>query len=232
MLGWLALILAALTGLFFVFQNSAIDQHTSYAGITGFGVVLLLIGLYFATHKGRWSGQLQDGRSRARLIVVSSLVLLAAGGVWLIQSGHLPGGSAQSDTAANRQSGSTPSAVSVLIRRNAAGQFVAQGHINGIASQLLFDTGASVVMLKHSDAEQAGIDTTALTYTTPVQTANGTVYAAPARVRSIAVGLLKVEDVEALVAKPGSLNENLLGMSFLRRLASYGLDGEFLTLRQ
>ena len=127
---------------------------------------------------------------------------------------------------------SLPGTVSVMIRRNADGNFVALGSINAVEATLLIDTGATAVMLKPSDAEKAGIDVQSLSFTTPVQTANGTVYAAPVRVRSISIGLLKLEDIEALVAKPGSLNENLLGQSFLRRLSSYDLKGEFMTLRQ
>ena len=41
-----------------------------------------------------------------------------------------------------------------------------------------------------------------------------------------------MDDVEALVARAGTLNENLLGTSFLRRLASYEVAGNFATLRQ
>ena len=40
-----------------------------------------------------------------------------------------------------------------------------------------------------------------------------------------------VKDVEALVSKPGNLNESLLGMSFLRRLRSFDFSGDFVTLR-
>ena len=48
---------------------------------------------------------------------------------------------------------------------------------------LLVDTGASTVVLKPADAERAGIDTTKLSYTVAVDTANGTTYAAPVRLR-------------------------------------------------
>ena len=40
-----------------------------------------------------------------------------------------------------------------------------------------------------------------LSYTVPVQTANGTTYAAPVRLRSIAIGPLVIHNVEALVAQ-------------------------------
>jgi aspartyl protease family protein len=51
------------------------------------------------------------------------------------------------------------------------------------------------------------------------------------RLRSLNLGPIALSDVEALVARPGALKENLLGMSFLSRLRSYEFSGEFLTLR-
>ncbi len=98
---------------------------------------------------------------------------------------------------------------------------------------LLVDSGAATVVLRQSDAEKAGIDVRSLTFDTPLKTANGTSYLAPVRLKSVRIGhIVAVDDVEALVAKPGTLNENLLGMSFLRRLASYEVAGDFVTLRQ
>jgi aspartyl protease family protein len=119
----------------------------------------------------------------------------------------------------------------VRLRRHPDGHFLAMGSVNGVALSLLIDTGASTVVLKPADAERAGIDTSRLSFTVPVSTANGTTYAAPVRLKSIAIGPLELRDVEALVAQPGNLNENLLGMSFLKRLRSYEFTGDFLTLR-
>jgi aspartyl protease family protein len=96
---------------------------------------------------------------------------------------------------------------------------------------MMVDTGASTVVLRTADAERAGIDVSNLAYTTPVNTANGVTYAAPVRLRSVAVGDIVLHDIEALVSKPGKLSESLLGMSFLRRLRSYEFSGDFLTLR-
>jgi aspartyl protease family protein len=102
---------------------------------------------------------------------------------------------------------------------------------NGIALTMLVDTGASTVVLKPADAQRLGIDIDRLRYTVPVQTANGTTYAASVRLRTLSVGNINLNEVDALVAKPGSLKENLLGMSFLSRLRSYEFTSEFLTLR-
>lgn len=119
----------------------------------------------------------------------------------------------------------------VKLRKQLDGHFIARGRVNGSPIIMLVDTGASTVVLKPSDAERAGIDLETLTYSTPVQTANGSTLAAPIRLRFMSIGDINVEDIEALVAKPGSLNQSLLGMSFLRRLHSYEFAGDFLTLR-
>jgi len=119
----------------------------------------------------------------------------------------------------------------VRVRRRLDGHFTVRGAINGQSTTLLVDTGASTVVLKPSDAARAGINTKSLSYTAAVHTANGTAFAAPVRLRSVAIGPIVLHDVEALVAKPGSINENLLGMSFLRRLRSYEFSKDFLTLR-
>ncbi|MBI1650600.1 retropepsin-like aspartic protease family protein [Hyphomicrobium sulfonivorans] len=119
----------------------------------------------------------------------------------------------------------------VRVRRRLDGHFAVRASVNGQSMPLMVDTGASSVVLKPADAARAGIDLGALSYTVPVNTANGMTYAASARIRSLAIGPLVVHNVEALVAKPGSVNENLLGMSFLRRLRSYEFAKDYLTLR-
>lgn len=120
---------------------------------------------------------------------------------------------------------------SVRIRRRGDGHFVARAEIAGVPINMLVDTGATTVVLRAADAKAAGIDTRRLTYSVAVQTANGTAFAASVRLNTVAIGPIVVQQVEALVAQPGSLKESLLGMSFLRRLRSYEFTGEFLTFR-
>ena len=119
----------------------------------------------------------------------------------------------------------------VRVRRRLDGHFAVRASVNGQSMTLMVDTGASSVVLKPADAERAGIDLSSLSYTVAVDTANGTTYAAAARIRTLAVGPLIVRNVDALVAKPGTVKENLLGMSFLRRLRSYEFANDYLTLR-
>ena len=114
-------------------------------------------------------------------------------------------------------------------RVNAVG--ILEGRSNGVSLTMLIDTGASTVVLKPADAQRLGIDVERLKYAVPVQTANGTTYAAHVRLRNRTLGPISLNDVEALVAKPGTLKENLLGMSFLSRLRSYEFTTDMLTLR-
>lgn len=119
----------------------------------------------------------------------------------------------------------------VRVRRRLDGHFAVRASVNGQSMTLMVDTGASSVVLKPADAERAGVDLDKLSYTVAVDTANGMTYAAAVRLRTLAVGPLVVRNVDALVAQPGSVKENLLGMSFLRRLRSYEFAKDYLTLR-
>jgi aspartyl protease family protein len=119
----------------------------------------------------------------------------------------------------------------VRLRRRSDGHFVVRANVNGAAVPMLVDTGASTIVLRTADARQAGVDVDRLSYSVPVQTANGMAFAAAVRLRQVAIGRIVVDGVDALVARPGALKESLLGMNFLRRLRSYEFSGDFLTLR-
>ena len=68
-------------------------------------------------------------------------------------------------------------------------------------------------------------------FTVTVRTANGRTQSAPITLKTLEIGGIKEENVRALVAKPGLLGENLLGMTFLERLSSYEVRGDQLILR-
>jgi aspartyl protease family protein len=120
---------------------------------------------------------------------------------------------------------------SVRIRKQYDGHFVARTDVNGVPLNMIVDTGASTVVLTIGDARQLGIDVNDLTYSVPVQTANGRSFAAQVRLDNVAIGTVKIANVNALIAKDGALHHSLLGMSFLSRLRSYEFSGDFLTLR-
>jgi aspartyl protease family protein len=112
----------------------------------------------------------------------------------------------------------------VIVNRRAGGEFVLAGYVNGARVTFLFDTGASAVVLSANDARRAGIDMKGLEFDVPVTTANGSALAAEVRLDQVAVGPIVMRDVAALIARPGSLDESLLGMSFLERLKSYTVE--------
>lgn len=119
----------------------------------------------------------------------------------------------------------------VTIARSRGGSFIVAGAINGRDVRFIFDTGASAVVLTQDAARLAGIDPATLDYTVSVSTANGRTTAARVRLDRLSIGPISETRVEAMVARPGALAENLLGMSFLERLRSYEVRDDRLILR-
>ncbi len=119
----------------------------------------------------------------------------------------------------------------VVVSRRIDGSFVVNGAVNGRPVRFIFDTGASAVVLTAETAASAGFEPSSLTYSVPVATANGRTLAALVTLDRVTIGSITEERVRALVARPGALRENLLGMTFLERLASYEVRNNRLTLR-
>jgi aspartyl protease family protein len=119
----------------------------------------------------------------------------------------------------------------VTVARAANGSFMLTGRVNGREARFLFDTGASAVVLTDATARAIGLNPDQLSFSVTVSTANGRTTAAPVRLDRLQFGPISETRVEALVARPGALRENLLGMSFLERLASYEVRDERLILR-
>lgn len=117
------------------------------------------------------------------------------------------------------------------VRADAQGQFHVNARIGSTPVRMLFDTGASRIVLSYDDARRMGLAVDTLRYGTPLTTANGTAYGASVRLRHIFVGPIQAHDVEAMVASPGALEQSLLGQSFLSRLSSIGFGGGFLVLQ-
>lgn len=115
-------------------------------------------------------------------------------------------------------------------RRGADGHFLVAAKVNGTSMPLLFDTGASAVVLSYSDAKRAGVDVANLRFNTPVTTANGTGRAAMVTLDHIEVGGIARSRVPAFVAERGALDGSLLGMTFLETLSRYSVAGDRLEL--
>ncbi len=119
----------------------------------------------------------------------------------------------------------------VEIVRGHSGDFAVGAQVNGARVPMVLDTGATSVVLTHEAARAAGLPLEMLDYNINVDTANGRTRAAPVTLDRIAVGGLIERSVPALVAQPGQLKSNLLGMSFLDRLESWEVRGDRLRMR-
>jgi aspartyl protease family protein len=115
-------------------------------------------------------------------------------------------------------------------RRGIDGHFLVAANVNGADMPLLFDTGASAVVLSYADAKRAGIDVASLNFTTPVTTANGTGRAAVVTLDQMQVGGIVRSRVPAFVAERGALEGSLLGQTFLETLSRYSVTGNRLEL--
>jgi len=127
--------------------------------------------------------------------------------------------------------GSGGRGATIRIRKNSDGHFVARAQVNGKTVRMIVDTGASTVVLRPEDARRAGIRVGELNYSIPVETANGRALAARVKIDHVSLGELTLDRVEALVTRPGALQQSLLGMSFLSRLQSYEFSGNQLLMR-
>jgi aspartyl protease family protein len=119
----------------------------------------------------------------------------------------------------------------VEIARGRSGDFQIAASVNGARSNMVLDTGASAVVLTQESAKAAGLPLEVLNYNVTVDTANGRTRAAAVTLDRVAVGNIVERSVPALIAQPGQLRTNLLGMSFLNRLESWEVRGDKLVMR-
>jgi aspartyl protease family protein len=113
-------------------------------------------------------------------------------------------------------------------RKGRDGHFQINGQINGADITMVFDTGASAVVLTRADARKAGIDTAGLRFNVPVATANGTGRAATVVLDRMEIGGIVRNRVRAFVAEASALDTSLLGMSFLETLSRYAVSSNSL----
>jgi aspartyl protease family protein len=119
----------------------------------------------------------------------------------------------------------------VEIARGKSGSFTVIMRVNDARVTMVLDTGATAVVLTQEAAKAAGLPLEVLTYTVNIDTANGRTHAAPVTLNRISVGGITERKVAALIAQPGQLRTNLLGMSFLDRLESWEVRGDRLIMR-
>ncbi|MDP9807278.1 aspartyl protease family protein [Rhizobium tibeticum] len=118
------------------------------------------------------------------------------------------------------------------LQADAQGHYSGDFRINGRQVQGLIDTGATYVALNESFARRLGYTGNQLDFRYSVDTANGQTKAAHITLDRVEIGGIRVRDVEAFVLKDDALSSTLVGMSFLRKLASYSVADGSLSLKQ
>jgi clan AA aspartic protease (TIGR02281 family) len=118
----------------------------------------------------------------------------------------------------------------VQVSRGQAGEFALHAKINGVKAPMVIDTGATSVVLTYETAKAIGLPLEMLEYDVDVETAGGHTKAARLTLDRLAVGQLVEKSVPALVVPRGQMKTNLLGMSFLDRLESWGVHADKLKL--
>ena len=88
--------------------------------------------------------------------------------------------------------------------------------VNGAPVRFVVDTGASELVLSHTDAIRAGIDFDKLVFSGRAYTANGMVDTAPVTLDTVQLGPVTETDVPAVV-NGTDMQDSLLGMTYLRR---------------
>ncbi len=134
-----------------------------------------------------------------------------------------------------RPSGATPAPAggnTALLYADARGHFSADIYIRGIPIRSLVDTGATLVSFSEEDAAKIGLRADSTQRKAPFQTANGIVTASLIRIPEIRLQGITVYDVEAAIMPRGAMQGTLLGMSFMKKLASYESRGTSMVLKK
>lgn len=108
------------------------------------------------------------------------------------------------------------------------GHFWAWAKLNGTDVRFMVDSGASVTTVSRATAQAAGMPIG--TEKIMVGTANGRAWMLKGRADSLAIGSIRREGFAVDINERD--DTNLLGMNFLASLQAWGVEGNYLVLRQ
>jgi aspartyl protease family protein len=109
------------------------------------------------------------------------------------------------------------------------GHFYVRATVDDFPIRFLVDTGASHIVLSPADARKLGIETDELIFDRFYETANGTVRGCSIRIGDLRIGDIHLKEIGASVNE-AEMRHSLLGMTFFRRLKSYEVKNDVLTL--
>ncbi|MBI4720291.1 MAG: TIGR02281 family clan AA aspartic protease [Chitinivibrionia bacterium] len=113
----------------------------------------------------------------------------------------------------------------VILNANNYGHFHTLAEINGRHVDFMTDTGATYVALSYETAQQLGLAPQKLRFDGRSTTANGVARVASTIINAIRIGDISVSNVQAVIAEPGRMTQNLLGMSFIKQLSGFEVNG-------
>lgn len=120
-------------------------------------------------------------------------------------------------------------AAEVRLRRRDNGHFYGLAAVNGQPVEFLIDTGASGVALTIEDARRIGIPVDPASFEVVGTGASGPVRGQFVQLDSVELEGRRVARVSGAVLE--GLEQSLLGQSYLSRIGSITMNGEYLTLR-
>lgn len=109
------------------------------------------------------------------------------------------------------------------IRMAPDGHFWANVSLNGEKRRMLIDSGATVTAISTKTASAAGISPQPDLVPVILNTANGMVRAQTGEVEELRIGNVLARDLKVVIS-PGFGEMNVLGMNFLSKLKSWGVE--------
>lgn len=167
------------------------------------------------------------------LMILAGILLVGSGALTrFLDSAVTPSATKAAVVRAGAPREPVSSGRTIVLDSGRDAHFEATARIDGRSIDFIVDTGATLVILRESDASRIGVRPSRADYTATVSTANGKTKAAPATLDRVEVGGITVYDVRALVLPDDALWRNLLGMSFLSKLKRYEVANGRMLLEQ
>jgi aspartyl protease family protein len=173
-------------------------------------------------------------RVMIRFLMILAAILLVGGGTLtrFLDGALTPASTKAAVPRSDVSREPAPSGRTVTLASGRDAHFELTARVEGRPIDFIVDTGATLVILRESDAASIGIRPARTDYTAVVSTANGKTKAAPATLDRVEAGGITVHGVRALVLPDDALWRNLLGMSFLSKLKRYEVANGRMVLEQ
>ena len=140
-----------------------------------------------------------------------------------------PAGDAAAPLAAAQPSAPAGETDALMLKRDGSGQFRIAAQVNNVEATFLIDTGADLIALTETEAQNAGLNVPESAFKPVMQTASGIGYGAFVKLDTLEVAGTTLRDVEAVVVK--DLSVNLLGQTALRQMGGIELKGDTMVIR-